>query len=297
MYTLDDLQKKVKRRIRQLAATTSSAAEAERGNLLSNTAINDAINGGRKQLMVSVKDAELWGKTTTTVTTLSNTQDYDIGTDVLKILRVLYDVTVASVGGAYEDKATHVAGNTSVSGFSGLVSSAYANGSIFCISSGVFYSGMISTNDATTVTLSNGSSIPALSDEPVFLRALPSGARNANTYEASDLMSAVMEEAAIRDPLNAPSATNPKYRMTKSKFRLVVSTDGSVTAGKYVEVEYLKELSDLSGTTDQTGLPMTMDEMVVDWAVYLTCLMPMPQVAQLAYNEFYRKAQIINGRK
>lgn len=211
-YTLTTLQNKIKRRIRQIRATTDADTEAEAGYLVSNSAITDAINAARKKLMVVLINAELWGRAEATFQTSANKQEYALGEGVLRIDGVQYDVD---------------------------------------------------------------------SD----------GDRNSNTVDAVDVIDRKGEEACIKYPSNQPSATNPKYRVTNKGIRLIVSADGTVTASKYIRVEYLKELSDLSSGGDYSGLPGTLDEMAINYAIYLLCLHALPQVAQIAYDDF--RSQVI----
>jgi hypothetical protein len=295
VYTLLELKNSVKRRIRQLAAAADATVEVERGNLLSNNTILGAINAGRKALMGSVVDARLWGNATTSFTTQTNLQDYDIGKNILKVLAALYDVVSAQAAGLSVASVAHSTGSVTVTGFSGLTPSAWAGGYLYLGYGALFYSARIITNDTTTVTIATGTDLPNCTATPCVLRTSPATSRQSTTVEMADLKTAMAEEAAIRDPMNYPSATNPKFRMAKSKFRVVVSTDGSVTSGKIVQVECIMELADLSADGDSTGLPMTLDEMVMDWAVYEVCSNALPEQAILAQKTFYQKAQILNG--
>jgi hypothetical protein len=264
---------------------------------MSNPAITDAINAGRRQLIVTVRDAETWARSRTLFQTSSNVQEYDIGKTVLRILAALYDVAAAaSPVGAYDDKVTHGTGSVTVSGLAGLTPSQWVGGRIHMVKSGTYYSALITANDATTLTISIGTDLPDCTDNPAILVTAPANtARQSTTVEMADLETAQKEEAVLRDPLDAPSITNPKYRMTNKKFRVITSTDGSVASGKWVQVEYLGELTDLSADGDSSDLPMTLDELVVDWAVYLMCVEPLPEIATIAVNEFYRKANVLNG--
>src|SRR4030042_5939807 len=216
-YTLTELQNKVKRRLLQLRATTGATVESEVGNLLSDNAINDAVNAGRKMLMVAVRNAELWGAAEAVFQTTSNIAEYSLAGTVLKILNVLWDVE-------------------------------------------------------------------------------SSGIRNASTYMAVDVETRQGEERCIRDPMDAPSVTNPKFRVCNKGIRLIVSTDGTVTASKYILVEYIKELTDLTTGEDTTGLSGTLDEMVISWAIYELTRYALPAVAEEAKNTFYANALAMNRR-
>ena len=217
MYTLQELRNKVKRRIRQLRGTTGSSVETEDGNLFTDNAIDDAINAGRKQLMISVRNAELWGKTKWTIETVTDTQEYSL------------DLSVISING-------------------------------------------------------------------VFYNTDSDGERTGDTVEAIDIKDEEGEEWVLYDPFDQPSETNPKYRLTNQGIRLIVSTDGTVPDGKYVRIEAITELSDLTDPSDESGISETLDEMVVNWAVYVLCMYVLPNVAQAALNVFNYQTLNINRR-
>ncbi len=216
-FTLKTLQEKVKRRIRVLRASSPGGTEAEAGSF-SNASITDAINAGRKQLMISVKNAEKWGSQNAYFTTSANVQEYKLADTILRMDAVLYDVTSA-------------------------------------------------------------------------------GLRQADTVEAIDVVDRKGEEAAIADPMNAPSSTNPKFRITNKGVKIIVSTDGTVTASKYIKVEYLRDLTDIITGSQASGLPDSLDELVVNWAVWLLCMFPVPQVAVMAKQTFDQQVAIMNQRK
>jgi hypothetical protein len=90
-YTLEQLRNQVKRRVRQLAATSSSSVEVERGNFLSDNFVDDAINNGRKQIMISIRNAELWGNISATFETDADIQEYSLPQGTLKVKSVWYD--------------------------------------------------------------------------------------------------------------------------------------------------------------------------------------------------------------
>ena len=215
-YTLTTLREKTKRRIRILRASSPTATEGEAGSF-SNASIDDAINAGRKQVMVAVRNAELWGRTEAVFATVSDIQEYSLAGNVLRIDGVQYDVTSV-------------------------------------------------------------------------------GKRKATSYNAIDVRTRSGEERVIDDPMDTPSTTNPKYRITNRGVKLIVSTDGTVTASKYIRVEYLKELVDMTAVSATSGLTGTLDEMVVDWAVWVLCMFVIPAVAQKARQQFYEQALIMNNR-
>lgn len=215
-YTLTTLRNKIKRRIRVLSASSPAGTESEKGSF-SNSTIDDAINAGRKQIMIAVRNAELWGRTEAVFPTSVNVQEYSLAGNVLRVDGIQYDVTAA-------------------------------------------------------------------------------GKRQSDTYNAINVETRAGEERVIDDPMDIPSATNPKYRITNRGVRLIVSTDGTVTASKYIRVEYLKELADMTSTANTSGLTGTLDEMVIDYAIWVLCMYAMPNVAQLARQQFYEQALIMNKR-
>jgi len=89
--SLTDLRKQFKRRIRQLAATSSSAVEDEIGNMFSDNAIADAINKSRRIVAMVFPSAREWCKRRAVITTVENVQEYSLDYEVRKILSVLYD--------------------------------------------------------------------------------------------------------------------------------------------------------------------------------------------------------------
>jgi len=213
-YTLTTLRDKVKRRIRVLRASSPTGTEVEVG-AFSNDTVDDAINAGRKQIMVVVRNAELWGKTEAVFVTVADVQEYSLGGNVLRIDGVQYNVD---------------------------------------------------------------------SD----------GDQNSNTYNAIDVETTKGENRVLNDPMDIPSATNPKYRITNRGIKLIVSTNGTVTVGVYIRVEYLKELIDMTAITDTSGLTGTLDELVIDWAIWVLCQFVMPQLAQMVREQFYNQAMLMN---
>jgi len=90
---------------------------------------------------------------------------------VNQLYRATASIALSGNAGAYDADVTHVEGATTVSGFSGLTPDAWINGSIVVVKSNVLYTALITDNDATTITISNGSDLPALSDDPAMLSA------------------------------------------------------------------------------------------------------------------------------
>lgn len=216
MYTLTQLRNKVKRRVGQLRATTSASTESEVGNILAHNAIDDAINAGRKQIMITVLDADMWGRHNWLITTVLNTEEYSLDKHCLRVDGVIYDVTAGT------------------------------------------------------------------------------GARNSNSYQALDVKDLVGEESAMVDPYNEPSITNPKYRLTNKGLKILVSTTGVVTADKYVLVEGIHDLTDLTAITDNSNIPDVLDELVVEWAVYVLYQYLLPNMAEIAYRNYYNKTNSLN---
>ena len=216
MYTLSQLRNKAKRRIRQYRSTTSVSTETEAGNIASNSTIEDAINRGRKQLMLDVKNTSLWGAAKWVFATALNTEVYKFAKDeehVLSVNAVYYDVD----------------------------------------SDGDFQDG--------------------------------------TTYEAHEMES---EEFARNDPMNTPSATNPLYRFTNAGLKLMVSTDGSMTASKNIKVEGIRELSDLTQATDNSDISDTLDELCLDYAIFIICQHLMPDLAMSSLKTYYQNVAKMN---
>jgi len=91
MYTLEQLQDKVKRRLRQLVSTTSASVEAETGFIHSNLAITDAINAGRSKVGSVIVKAGYYVKQLQAITTVTDTQDYNLDMTVSQIESVIYN--------------------------------------------------------------------------------------------------------------------------------------------------------------------------------------------------------------
>ena len=218
MYTLAALRQKVKRRIRQLRSTTDISLETEAGNFASDTAVRDALNRGRKQLMVDVLNAELWGSAHWVFTTSLNTEVYKLGKadeNVLRVDSVHYDTT----------------------------------------SAGVWVDG--------------------------------------TSYEAHKVQS---EEFLRKDPTNTPSATNPVYLFENSGIKIMVSTDGSMTAGKYIAVKGIRDLIDLSSADDDSNISDILDEMCMDYAVFILCESFIPQLALSAFKNYHANVAKMNQK-
>jgi hypothetical protein len=220
MYTLAQLKNQVKRRFRQLRSTTDVATETEVGNIASDSAIQDAINRGRKQLMLDVENAKLWGSALWVLATSANTEIYKIGKDdehVLSIDSVWYDVT----------------------------------------SDGLYQT---------------------------------------STAEAHKLRNAQHEEFIREDPMDEPSITNPKYRFVNAGLKIMVSVDGTVVAGKYIRVEGIRELSDLTADSGDSNVSDTLDALCVDYAIHIICQHVLPELSQAALRSYYMNVNIMNKR-
>jgi len=217
-YTLLELRNKMKRRLHLIRATTSASADAESGNIVSDNQIDQAINAGRKKLMIAVRNAELWGRAEAYFATVSNIQEYILGEGLLRVDAVHYGVT-------------------------------------------------------------------------------SEGKSQVGTKHAVDVIDREGEEACIRSPSDHPSVTNPKYRIYNIGVRLIVSTDGTVPADIYILVEYLKELTDLSGDDTESGITDTLNEIIMDYAVYYLFQTILPQQAQQALANFQQQVQLMNFEK
>ena len=294
--TLTLLQSRVKRRTHIIRATTGPTVEAESGNLLSDAAITDALNHAIRKITMVVTDARNWFRTSTSFLTSSNVQEYNIGDDVLSIDRVVYNVTTTTLAYAYEATCNHTANSTSVTGFT-LSASAWAGATVWYMQTGTpfLYRAAILDNTTTTLTLETGSDLPAMTSQPVILEKMTGFTRTASTYEAKDIKTARHEESSIDDPHDAPSATNPMFRFTNRKLRIITSTTNTQANNIAVWVEFIKEFTPLSAEADTTAWPDYLDELAVEYATYLSVLDTMPQVASLANREFWMMVQIVNG--
>ena len=112
---------------------------------------------------------------------------------------------------------------------------------------------------------------------------------------ATELLSAAQEEAVISDPMDVPSQTNPKYRLSNSAVRLIVSTDRTIPGSKYVLIEYQGDLADLNNDGVSSGIPNILDNIVVEYAVYLLMLPVHPEIASFALQNTYKMADDINN--
>ena len=91
--TLTDLRKQFKRRVRQYAATTSSAIEEETSPLFSDNAIADAINKARRMLARILPSAKKWCVREAVLLTAEDIQEYGLDYEVMEIIAVQWDVT------------------------------------------------------------------------------------------------------------------------------------------------------------------------------------------------------------
>lgn len=122
------------------------------------------------------------------------------------------------------------------------------------------------------------------------------GIRNANTVEATEIIDQQDESAAIDDPLNAPSATNPKYRLSHKGIRIITSTDGTQTASKYVAVEFVGGMTALSGASDSSGVPQIINTLTTEWALYLLTRNWDKEFSEKRMAAFYQIVSTLNQR-
>jgi hypothetical protein len=294
--TLETLQDRVKRRVHILRATTSPSIEVEKGNIVSDNAITDALNDAIRKITVVVLNAQEWFRTSTSFLTTPNVQEYDIGDDVVKIERVVYNVTISSIIYGYDPGIDHTIHSVTVTGLS-LTAGVWAGASIhyWNTSTPYIYKARILTNDTTTLTLENGDDLPAIVNKPCMLEKLTGFTRTASTYETKDIGTAKHEEASIDDPHDTPAASNPMYRFTNKKLRIITSADNTQSGSIGVWVEYIKEVTALSVISDITAWPDFLDAIAVEYATYLVLLDLYPNTAILANREFWAMVQIINA--
>lgn len=94
-----------------------------------------------------------------------------LGGLVNQLYRTISTVALATGAGAYDADVSHTASSVTITGFSGLVPDAWIGGSIITVKTNVIYCAQITDNDATTITISVGTDLPALSGDPAFLTA------------------------------------------------------------------------------------------------------------------------------
>lgn len=92
-----------------------------------------------------------------------------LGGIINQLYRETVSLPVKEAAGHYDATASHVAGAVVVSGFSFLVPDSFVGGSALAIVSGVFYPAQIVSNTATTITITNGLDLPAMTDEKIVL--------------------------------------------------------------------------------------------------------------------------------
>ncbi len=85
--------------------------------------------------------------------------------------RHIATMALNSAAGGKHAGISHVAAATSLTGFTGLGVNVWAEGAVIVSKDDVFYYAKIDSNTATTVVISNGSDLPALSSDVVILTA------------------------------------------------------------------------------------------------------------------------------
>jgi len=91
MYTVATLKLKIKRRLRDIRATTSPSTETESGNRHSDNAILDAINAGRQKIVETFKSSDIWSRQIAVFQTSESCQDYGLDTIIHKVFSVQVD--------------------------------------------------------------------------------------------------------------------------------------------------------------------------------------------------------------
>jgi len=293
MYTVQTIVKMIKRKIMQLASYSGNPTqEIERGNILSNDFIIDAINSARKIVSMVVKNT--YCTKTFTFSTIKDIQEYNLPTDIAKILGVMYDDTEYSSNNGWGYTCSHVAGSTSIT-TSGLTSSYWNGGTIMGIINNILYYDYIVSNTTTTITILNGNSFPAFTNILCILVRFSYGAVTGPLIQMGEIKSAKEEIMVLKDSYH-DLTVNPKYRLLNNKIRLILSKDGTVPLGKRIKIEYIKNLPDLT-ITSNSDMPEWIDEMVVDWASFILTLPVFPSIAMTCRNDFFSKVRTIKAKE
>lgn len=187
-----------------------------------------------------------------------------LGPALNQAYRAVAQLTVTDGAGAYEATASHSASATSVTGFTGLTPDGWIGGSVITVVSDVPYSAQITDNDATTLTISSGSDLPVMSDDPVFILS-----NNAKKYLSLSSLSMLEYEEPIwelvdsndnpieqitsdeaRNIPNDPMNANEAYWFREGEnIRLVLGSDktlsGNLKVGYYIQPVEATALTDV----------------------------------------------------
>ena len=94
-----------------------------------------------------------------------------LGAIINNLYRTTATIAITSAAGHYDASVSHTASAVTVTGFSGLTPDAWKGGSILHVKSDIFYAAQMIDNAATTVTISVGTDLPAITNGAVMLTA------------------------------------------------------------------------------------------------------------------------------
>ena len=128
----------------------------------------------------------------------------------------------------------------------------------------------------------------------VLYNTASDGDRETASAEALNVNDMNGEQALIDDPYQTPSGTEPYYRLANKGIRLIVSEDGTVTASKYVRIEFDGDLDNLTAATDNSYVSDEIDELSMDWAMAILLESIDLQRATMYKNIFHEKVSALN---
>ena len=120
------------------------------------------------------------------------------------------------------------------------------------------------------------------------------GKRQSASEEAINVKDQNGEQALIDDPFHTPSDTEPYFRLANKGVRLVVSEDGTVTASKYVRIEFDGDLDNLTAGANSSYVSDEVDELTMQWAMFVLLESINPQRANQYKATFYQMVSSLN---
>jgi hypothetical protein len=192
-----------------------------------------------------------------------------LGAQINQIYRATASIAVASNAGAYEATADHTASAVTVTGFTGLTPDAWIGGSILVVEANVFYAAQITDNDATTVTISVGTDLPALSSDPVILTANNAGSviplSSLLMINYADPIWELVDPSGFQIPkinvdlaqnvVNVPSYDGTTHYYVKGSNIVLALGSGSTASGSYT-VGYYKLPVEATVDANYIDLPL-----------------------------------------
>ncbi len=148
-----------------------------------------------------------------------------LGGVINHLYRATASLAVTSGNGWFDPSVSHTAAETSVSGFSGLTPDDWIGGSAVFVDAaaeakGTIYTAQITDNDATTITISNGADLPAITTKPMMLTKNNAGSlivtSSLSMINFADPFWKVVTDAGVQIPkMNSDLAVNisniPQY--------------------------------------------------------------------------------------